>query len=143
MPPGTGDAQISLTQMVQVKGSVVVTTPQEVALSDVRKAINMMRKVNVEVFSIVENMAGFVDSAGKRHDIFGSGGGESLAKAFDIPLIASVPIHPAIREGGDKGEPIAASGEGELAEVFNVIAENIETCVERVNKNSQSVQVVN
>ncbi|MEZ4754659.1 MAG: Mrp/NBP35 family ATP-binding protein, partial [Bdellovibrionota bacterium] len=96
MPPGTGDAQISLTQMVKLAGAVVVTTPQEVALSDVRKSINMLAKVNVDVLGIVENMAGFKAPDGTIHEIFGAGGGQQLAEKFSLPLLASIPLDPKI-----------------------------------------------
>ena len=122
MPPGTGDAQISLTQMVQLAGAVVVTTPQEVALSDVRKSINMLRKVNVDVLGIVENMAGFVTPDGKTHNIFGEGGGKSLADKFALPLLASVPLDPKIREGGDAGEPVSLQDDSNSSLIFKDLA---------------------
>jgi ATP-binding protein involved in chromosome partitioning len=105
MPPGTGDAQISLVQMTQLAGAVVVTTPQEVALADVRKAINMLKKVNVPVLGIVENMSGFIAPDGTRHDIFGVGGGRDLAAKEGIALLAEIPLDTAIRQGGDMGRP--------------------------------------
>jgi ATP-binding protein involved in chromosome partitioning len=111
MPPGTGDAQLSLSQMVKLDGAVIVTTPQEVALSDVRRAITMFRKVNVPVLGIVENMAGFVTPSGERFDIFGAGGGEELARQYNLPLLASLPLDLAVREGGDAGRPVALDGE--------------------------------
>lgn len=109
MPPGTGDAQISLAQNFKLAGAIMVTTPQEVALADVRKALNMLKKVNVPVIGIVENMAGFVADDGKVYDIFGKGGGEALSKQFETPLLARIPINPKIREGGDAGTPVAFS----------------------------------
>lgn len=107
MPPGTGDAQLSLSQLVRLDGALIVTTPQEVALSDVRRAINMFGKVNVPVLGIVENMAGFVTPQGEQIDIFGKGGGESLAKQYGLRYFGSYPLEIAVREGGDRGTPAA------------------------------------
>lgn len=138
MPPGTGDAQISLTQMVALSGALVVTTPQEVALSDVRKSINMLKKVNVEVIGIIENMAGFVTPDGKRFDIFGSGGGERLAETFGTRLLASIPLIEEIRIGGDEGIPLVASGKGE---VFHLITRDLIDILE--TQDSQPLKIVN
>lgn len=107
MPPGTGDAQLSLSQLVSLSGAVVVTTPQEVALADVRRAINMFAKVNVPVLGLIENMAGFTTGTGERIDIFGAGGGAALAEQFGLPLLASIPINPDVAKRSDRGEPLA------------------------------------
>ena len=125
MPPGTGDAQISLCQMVQIAGAVVVTTPQEVAMADVRKAISMLQKMNVSVLGIVENMAGFIAPDGARHDIFGNGGGEALAAKYSLPLLASIPIEPTIREGGDQGTPAVTRSGTATARIFEGLALNL------------------
>lgn len=109
MPPGTGDAQLSLSQMVKLAGAVVVTTPQEVALADVRKAVSMLKKVNVDVLGVVENMSGFATPDGTIHPIFGVDGGKALARSLGVPLLACLPIDIAIREGGDAGIPAAAN----------------------------------
>jgi ATP-binding protein involved in chromosome partitioning len=122
MPPGTGDAQLSLAQLVTLSGAVVVTTPQEVALADVRKAINMLGKVNVEVLGIVENMAGFVAPDGTKHDIFGTGGGEQVAQKFNVPLLSQIPLIQAIREGGDLGNPVAADKDSPAGAIFHALA---------------------
>ena len=124
MPPGTGDAQLSLAQMIQLTGAVVVTTPQEVALADVRKAMNMLKKVNVDILGVVENMSGFVAPDGTRHDIFGSGGGESLARAFGVPLLASIPIDPQIRKSSDESEPVVCTNSSAAA-VFHDLARKL------------------
>ena len=92
MPPGTGDAQISLSQLVKLAGAVVVTTPQEMALADVRKAMNMLKKVNVDILGMVENMSGFVTPDGKRYDIVGSDGGRKTSEMFSVALRASIRI---------------------------------------------------
>ncbi|MCL4147802.1 UNVERIFIED_CONTAM: hypothetical protein GTU68_027783, partial [Idotea baltica] len=134
LPPGTGDAQLSLAQMVQLSGAVVVTTPQEVAMSDVRRAISMFKKVNVPVLGIVENMAGFVAPNGEKFDIFGAGGGAQLASRYELPLLASIPIEMNIRAGGDTGNPPSLSEEGSCAEVFSALAGSILSLVETENK---------
>jgi ATP-binding protein involved in chromosome partitioning len=107
LPPGTGDAQLTLSQTLPLAGAVMVTTPQEVALADVRKAISMFQQVQVPILGIVENMSHFLcPSDQKRYDIFGRGGGESEARRLKVPLLAQIPIEMAIREGGDEGKPI-------------------------------------
>ena len=109
LPPGTGDIQLTIVQTVALSGAVIVTTPQEVALIDARKAATMFEKVNVPVLGIVENMAYFVSpSDQKRYDIFGSGGGEREAKRLRVPLLGQIPIDIATREAGDRGQPIVA-----------------------------------
>jgi ATP-binding protein involved in chromosome partitioning len=107
MPPGTGDAQLSLSQVIPLSGVVMVTTPQEVALLDVRKAIAMFQKLNVPILGIVENMSYFVaPDTGKRYAIFGEGGGRKLADEYGVPLLAQVPLDPDTRLAGDEGTPI-------------------------------------
>jgi ATP-binding protein involved in chromosome partitioning len=110
MPPGTGDAQLSLSQTLPLSGAIMVTTPQEVSLLDVRKGLQMFRKMNVPVLGIVENMAGFAcPQCGHATAIFGEGGGEKLAREFDVPVLGSIPIDPETRIGGDTGEPIVVA----------------------------------
>lgn len=135
MPPGTGDAQISLTQMVKLAGAVVVTTPQEVALADVRKAINMLSKVNVAVLGIVENMSGFATPDGKVHEIFGRGGGAALAERLHVPLLASIPLEQSIREGGDSGKPAALEDNSAAGAIFRELGLKV---MEIIDKNSAS-----
>ncbi len=110
LPPGTGDAQLSLVQGTHVAGAVIVTTPQEVALIDARKAATMFTKVNVPVLGLVENMSYFLcPSDGQRYDIFGSGGGAREAARLKVPLLGQIPIDIPTREAGDRGMPIAAA----------------------------------
>jgi ATP-binding protein involved in chromosome partitioning len=110
LPPGTGDAQLTLVQQVPVTGAVVVTTPQEVSLIDVERGVAMFRQVNTPVIGIVENMSEFVCAAcGHRDPLFGSGGGSALAQRFEVPLLAKIPITEAIRSAGDAGAPIVVS----------------------------------
>jgi ATP-binding protein involved in chromosome partitioning len=107
LPPGTGDIQLTLVQTIPLTGAVVVTTPQDVALIDARKAIKMFEKVNVTVLGLVENMSYFIaPDTGKRYDIFGNGGGKKAAQEMGIPFLGEIPINPLIREGGDTGKPI-------------------------------------
>ncbi|MGH9794914.1 MAG: Mrp/NBP35 family ATP-binding protein [Candidatus Acidiferrales bacterium] len=112
LPPGTGDVQLSLVQTVPLTGAVVVTTPSQVALADVRKAIEMFRQVDVPVLGIVENMSYFAcpHCAGKI-DVFGEGEGRRMADMFGVPLLGEIQIDPRIRIGGDTGKPVASHGE--------------------------------
>lgn len=127
MPPGTGDAQLSLAQLVPVQGAVLVTTPQEVALADVRKAYNMFEQVHIPVLGVVENMSYFVcDKCSARHEIFGSGGGQRLAESFGAVLLGRVPLSIEVREGGDMGVPIVVSNtDGVQALALKEIASNV------------------
>jgi len=109
LPPGTGDIQLTIVQTVALAGAIIVTTPQEVALIDARKAAAMFEKVNVPVLGLIENMSYFVcPNDGERFYIFGSGGGEREAKRLKVPLLGQVPIDIALRESGDRGRPITA-----------------------------------
>lgn len=108
LPPGTGDIQLTIVQTVALAGAIIVTTPQEVALIDVRKAATMFEKVNVPVLGLIENMSFFVSPSDQtRYDIFGSGGGKREAKRLRVPLLGQIPIDIATREAGDRGMPIA------------------------------------
>jgi ATP-binding protein involved in chromosome partitioning len=106
LPPGTGDAQLTLTQAVPLSGAVIVTTPQEVSLIDARKGLEMFRQVRVPVLGIIENMSYFVGEDGKRYDIFRHGGGQKLAAEAMVPFLGEVPIDPRVAECGDMGDPI-------------------------------------
>jgi ATP-binding protein involved in chromosome partitioning len=111
LPPGTGDVQLTLIQNVAVSGAVIVTTPSVVALTDVKKAIEMFRQVNVEVLGVVENMSYFsCPHCQGRIDVFGHGGGQRMAESFGVPFLGEVEIDPQIRIGGDTGKPVAAFG---------------------------------
>ncbi len=110
LPPGTGDIQLSLSQMVPLAGTITVTTPQEVALYDVRKGMAMFQKVNVPLLGIVENMSHFIcGHCGERTEIFSYGGGERAAEKLGVPFLGRIPIDPAIRSGGDTGHPIVVA----------------------------------
>src|SRR6059036_177213 len=107
MPPGTGDAQLSLSQVIPLSGVVMVTTPQDVALLDVRRAIAMFQQLNVPMLGVVENMSYFVaPDTGTRYTIFGEGGGKKVADEYGIPLLGKLPLAPDTRKGGDEGAPI-------------------------------------
>lgn len=107
LPPGTGDIQLTIVQTVSVDGAVIVTTPQEVALIDARKAVSMFAKVNVPILGLIENMAWFECDAGKRYYLFGEGGGVREAQTLGIPLLGRIPLDIPTREGGDSGRPVA------------------------------------
>jgi ATP-binding protein involved in chromosome partitioning len=106
LPPGTGDAQLTLTQTAPLSGAVIVTTPQEVSLIDARKGLEMFRNVRVPVLGIVENMSWFQGDDGKRYEIFGKGGGRKLAQDAGVPFLGDLPIDPRVAECGDAGDPI-------------------------------------
>lgn len=127
MPPGTGDAQLSLVQATQVHGAVVVTTPQQVAVGDALRGVKMFERTAVPVLGIVENMSYFENpETGKPIALFGSGGGERLATECDLPLLGQVPIDPRIQEGGDTGRPIvSAEPESKAAKAFSAIADRV------------------
>lgn len=125
MPPGTGDAQLTLTQTVPLTGSIVVCTPQEVALADAKKGINMFKKVEVPVLGVVENMSYFIaPDTGKQYDIFGHGGGKAMANKMGVPFLGEVPLEAATRESGDKGTPIViADPESSVSQAFKKITD--------------------
>lgn len=133
LPPGTGDAQLSLCQTVPIDGGVIVTTPQEASLGVVRKGIAMFEKVNVPLIGLVENMSYFIAPDGSRHEIFGHGGGRVEATRKGIPFLGEVPLFTAIREGGDRGVPIVVSAaDSPPAEAFLNIARAIRSKFESV-----------
>ncbi len=127
MPPGTGDIQLSLSQSVVITGAVIVTTPQDVALLDARKGIEMFRKVNVPILGVVENMSIHVCSnCGHAEAIFGTGGGEQLSRDYDVNVIGSLPLDLAIRVNTDNGTPIVvAEPEGKVAQAYHELARNL------------------
>ena len=127
MPPGTGDIQISLVQQVELAGAVIVSTPQDLALIDAQKAIDMFRRTNVPVLGIVENMSFFVaPDTGKRYDIFGHGGARNAAADLGIPFLGEIPLVMAIREGADAGRPaVATSPDDAEAAAFIAIARQL------------------
>jgi len=127
MPPGTGDAQLSLVQATPVHGAVIVTTPQQVAVGDALRGVKMFERTGVPVLGIVENMSWFENpETGKPIALFGSGGGERLAKECDLPLLGQIPIDPRIQEGGDSGRPIvAAEPDSRAAKAIEQVAQRV------------------
>jgi ATP-binding protein involved in chromosome partitioning len=137
LPPGTGDIQLTVVQTVALSGAVIVTTPQEVALIDARKASAMFAKVNVEVLGIIENMSYFLSpSDGKRYDIFGAGGGEREAARLKVALLSIVPLDIATREAGDRGMPIVIDKpDHPISKVFEKIADQLRKRIESATNN--------
>lgn len=124
LPPGTGDIQLTIVQTVSVDGTIIVTTPQEVALIDARKAVAMFGKVNVPILGLIENMSWFECDAGKRYYLFGNGGGAREAELLSVPLFGQIPIDVATRERGDSGAPIAlvSPAESKVSAAFHQTA---------------------
>ncbi len=128
MPPGTGDAQLTLAQGVPMAGAVIVTTPQTVSLLDARRGLKMFQQLGVNVLGIIENMSYFIppDAPERTYDLFGSGGGEKASKELQVPLLGCIPLEIALREGGDKGVPIVMSApDSASAKALTAIAQNI------------------
>jgi len=126
-PPGTGDEPLSVAQLVPATGAIIVTTPQEVSLLDSRKAVNFARKLNLNIYGIIENMSGMVcPHCGKRINLFKEGGGEKAAKELGIPFLGKIPIDPMIVESGDDGKPFVIHyPESKASKAFNEIVEKI------------------
>ncbi|CAB3755057.1 iron-sulfur cluster carrier protein ApbC [Paraburkholderia solisilvae] len=127
MPPGTGDIQLTLSQRVPVTGAVIVTTPQDIALLDAKKGLKMFEKVGIPILGIVENMATHICSqCGHEEHIFGSGGGERMAKEYGVDVLGSLPLDIAIREQTDSGKPtVVAEPDGRVAEIYRTIARKV------------------
>jgi len=126
MPPGTGDAQLSLCQSVVVSGAVIVTTPQDVSLIDARKALNMFGEMRVPVLGTVENMSYFIGDDGKRYEIFRHGGGKKLADECGVPFLGELPIDPRVAESGDAGEPfVRRHPDAPVAKAYMALASNV------------------
>ena len=132
MPPGTGDAQLTMAQQVPLAGAVIVSTPQDIALIDARKGLNMFRKVDVPILGLVENMSTFVcPHCGERSDIFGHGGAREEAERMGVPFLGEVPLHMEIRRTSDGGTPVMVTDpDGEHAGHYRTIAKGV---VERLD----------
>jgi ATP-binding protein involved in chromosome partitioning len=144
LPPGTGDVQLTLTQTVALMGAVIVTTPQDVALQDARKAILMFRQVRVEILGIVENMSYFeCPKCHERTDIFSRGGGASTAEKYGVPFLGEIPLDAGIRQAGDVGKPIVLSDPASPAGLaFDRISQNMAAQVSVANLTRQNVMII-
>ncbi|MEP7049652.1 MAG: Mrp/NBP35 family ATP-binding protein [Pseudomonadota bacterium] len=127
LPPGTGDVALTLSQKVRSTGAVIVTTPQEVALQDVYKSVSMAQKVGIPLLGVVENESYFIcDGCAKKHELFGSGGGQSIADFAKAPLLGQIPLHPSVRQWGDAGTPVVqAAPASETAQAFVSVASKL------------------
>jgi ATP-binding protein involved in chromosome partitioning len=126
LPPGTGDAQLTLTQTAPLSGAIIVTTPQEVSLIDARKGLEMFRQVRVPVLGIVENMSFFIGEDGKRYEIFRHGGGQKLSTVAGVPFLGEIPIDPRVAECGDTGDPIVHKyPDSPVGKAYQALAANV------------------
>jgi len=126
LPPGTGDAQLSLSQSLPLSGGLIVTLPQQVSLDDARRGLMMFRQLEVPVLGIVENMSFLELPDGTQMDVFGSGGGEQLSEEMGVPFIGKIPMDPSVREGGDNGKPVVITKpDSPVAQALNTIAEDV------------------
>lgn len=144
LPPGTGDAQLTLAQQVPLAGAVVVTTPQEVATIDVERGVAMFRQVNTPVLGLVENMTTYrCESCGHEEEIFGHGGAEQVAARFGLPLLARIPLVPAVRAGGDSGQPISQeSPEHPTSLAFLDLARKVEAALREEQPGQQTPTIL-
>ena len=127
LPPGTGDAQLTLAQSVPLTGGVIVSTPQDVALSDARRGLAAFRQLQVPVLGIIENMSYFIaPDTGQRYEIFGHGGAERAAQELRVPFLGRLPLDPHAREGGDEGVPVVVSHpDSEISQAFQDLAQQL------------------
>ena len=126
LPPGTGDAQLSLSQSLPLSGGVIVTLPQQVSLDDALRGLEMFRELNVPLLGIVENMSFLELPDGTKMDVFGSGGGEKLAQSTGVPFIGAIPMDPSVREGGDSGKPVVITHpDSPVAKALKAVAEDL------------------
>jgi ATP-binding protein involved in chromosome partitioning len=143
MPPGTGDAQLTIAQRVPLKGAVIVSTPQDIALIDAKKGIAMFQKTHVPIFGIVENMSIFqCPDCGSSHAIFGHGGARDMADKMNVPLLAEIPLVPRIRETSDSGAPISVSApESPEAQAFLALAQKVRASLETASKPAPKIVI--
>jgi len=144
MPPGTGDAQLTLTQNVPLSGGVIVTTPQRVSLNDVERGIAMFHQVNTPVLGIVENMSTYIcPECGKEEALFGSGGGSRIAESFGVPLLGQIPLVPEVRIGGDAGRPVVVEQpEHPVSRIFVQLGESILQMLDSKRQDTRGPRIV-
>ena len=128
MPPGTGDTQLTFSQEIKMDGAIIVSTPQEVALLDVKRGIKMFDKLGVKIIGLIDNMSHFIGDDGKKYSIFGEGGVKKTAKEFDKVFLGEIPINPEIGKQGDMGKPIVESiPDHEISKIYLNFAEKIKS----------------
>ena len=128
MPPGTGDTQLTFSQSIEMHGAIIVSTPQEVALLDVKRGIKMFDKLGVKILGLIDNMSSFTGDDGKKYTIFGEGGVKRTAKEFNKEFLAEIPINPEVGKAGDQGKPIVESNpENEISQIYLELAKKIKS----------------
>ena len=143
LPPGTGDIQLTLSQKVPLTGAVIVTTPQDIALADARKGINMFQKVNVPILGIIENMSFHIcNNCGNQEHIFGVDGGKATAEQYQVPFLGALPLHVEIREAMDSGKPlVVATPDVEISLLYREIARNIAESIDKQTTDTVSISI--
>lgn len=144
LPPGTGDVALTLSQQVRSSGAVMVTTPQDVALQDVYKAVSMNQKVGIPITGVIENQSYFIcDGCDKKHFLFGEGGGQKIAEMANAPLLGQLPLDPTVRQWGDAGTPVVqAAPQSPIALAFQKIAEELVERLAEANKSSAGAPTI-
>jgi ATP-binding protein involved in chromosome partitioning len=128
MPPGTGDTQLTFSQEIKMDGAIIVSTPQEVALLDVKRGIKMFDKLGVKILGLVDNMSYFIGDDGKKHNIFGEGGVKKTAEDFNKEFLGEIPINPEVGKFGDEGKPIVeANPDHEISKIYLELADKIKS----------------
>ena len=126
MPPGTGDTQLTFSQEIKMDGAIIISTPQEIALQDVKRGIKMFDKLGTKIIGLIDNMSFFVSEEGKKHEIFGKGGVERTAKEFNKEFLGEIPIYPEVGKYGDQGKPIVESEpDHEISKIYLELAKKI------------------
>lgn len=144
LPPGTGDVALTLSQQVRSSGAVMVTTPQDVALQDVYKAVSMNQKVGIPITGVIENQSYFIcDGCEKKHFLFGEGGGQKIAEMAGAPLLGQLPLDPTVRQWGDAGTPVVqAAPQSSIAQAFQKIAEELVERLAEANRSSAGAPTI-
>jgi len=144
MPPGTGDIQLTMSQNVPLSGALIVTTPQDIALLDARKGIEMFKKVEVPLLGIVENMSTHIcTNCGHEENIFGAGGGDAIADDYDTAVIARLPLAMSIRVQSDGGKPsVLSEPEGAISEIFKGIARDVHSMIDSIQPKAPQIKIV-